>query len=257
MMAKTPKNRMTNRMAKPRHLEAKALVKRYGRTTTVDGVDLQVSGNEVVGLLGANGAGKTTSFNMIIGLVRHDAGSVSLDGEDISKLPMHLRARRGIGYLPQEHSIFRKLTVEQNILAVLEAVGKTTAQARAKICNNLLDEFGIARLRDKPAIQLSGGEQRRVEIARALALQPAFVLLDEPFAGIDPLAVRDIRQIISLLKKRGIGVLITDHNVRETLQICDRAYILHHGKVLTSGSPKSIMASKKAREVYLGHDFRL
>ena len=238
-------------------LDARELVKVYDQTTIVDQVDLKVSDNEVVGLLGANGAGKTTCFNIIIGLVRQTAGRVFLGDEDITSLPMHLRARRGIGYLPQEHSVFRKLTAEQNILAVLEATGKHRAAERRRISRNLLEEFGIHHLRDKLAIQLSGGEQRRVEIARALALEPAFILLDEPFAGIDPIAVRDIQHIIELLKGRGIGVLITDHNVRETLGICDRAYILHFGKVLISGPPAAIMADERVREVYLGHDFRM
>ena len=238
-------------------LQASGLVKKYDRAMIVDHVDLAVSDNEVVGLLGANGAGKTTSFNMIAGLVRQTEGKIILDGEDITPLPMHERARKGIGYLPQEHSVFRKLTAAQNILAVLEASGKHSAAERIEISRNLMEEFGIRHLRDKPSIQLSGGEQRRVEIARALALEPAFILLDEPFAGIDPIAVRDIRHIIDLLKKRGIGVLITDHNVRETLGICDRAYILHFGKVLASGPPKAIMRNKKVREAYLGHDFRM
>ena len=238
-------------------LTASALVKRYKQTTIVNGVDLVVSDNEVVGLLGANGAGKTTSFNMIIGLVRESEGSIFLDDEDITDLPMHERARMGIGYLPQEHSVFRKLTAEQNILAVLEAAGKHEAAERQQISQSLLEEFGIYRLRDKLTIQLSGGEQRRVEIARALALEPSFILLDEPFAGVDPIAVKEIQQIITLLKDRGIGVLITDHNVRETLGICDRAYILHQGEVLISGSPQQIMADQRAREVYLGEDFRM
>ncbi len=238
-------------------LEAIGLVKKYDQSVIVDQVDLKVASNEVVGLLGANGAGKTTSFNMIIGLVRQTAGKIYLNGEDISALPMHHRARRGIGYLPQEHSVFRKLSVAQNILAVLEATAKHNAAKRIEISDHLMEEFGIAHLRDKPAIQLSGGEQRRVEIARALALEPAFILLDEPFAGIDPLAVRDIQHIIEMLKARAIGVLITDHNVRETLGICDRAYLLHFGKVLISGSPAEIMADKKAREAYLGNDFRM
>ncbi len=238
-------------------LQARGLVKKYDHTVVVDQVDLTVAEHEVVGLLGANGAGKTTCFNMIIGLVRHTAGTIMLADEDITRLPMHLRARKGLGYLPQEHSVFRKLTAEQNLLAVLEAAAKHSAAQRRQLSRNLLDEFGLYALRDKPAIQLSGGEQRRVEIARALALQPAFILLDEPFAGVDPLAVRDIQNIIRLLKKRGIGVLITDHNVRETLGICDRAYILHCGKVLVAGSPAEILANAQARDAYLGHDFRL
>lgn len=238
-------------------LQASGLVKKYGQTVIVDRVDLEVSNDEVVGLLGANGAGKTTSFNLIIGLVRPTAGRILLDGQDLTPLPMHARARKGIGYLPQEHSVFRKLTVEQNILAVLEAAGKHTAAERRAISGRLMEEFGVSALRERPAIQLSGGEQRRVEIARALALEPAFILLDEPFTGIDPLAVRDIRHIIRLLKARGVGVLITDHNVRETLDICDRACILHFGRVLASGPPQDILADSRVREVYLGHDFRM
>lgn len=238
-------------------LSANQLVKKYKNTTIVNGVDISVSNNEIVGLLGANGAGKTTCFNMMIGLVRNDSGTILLDNEDITESPMHERARKGIGYLPQEHSVFRKLTTEQNILAVLEIAAKHSKAEQHKICNKLMAEFGIDRLRDKQTIQLSGGEQRRVEIARALALEPAFILLDEPFAGIDPIAVKDIQRIISVLKSRGIGVLITDHNVRETLGICDRAYILHRGEVLISGAPKIIMADKRARDVYLGNDFRM
>lgn len=240
-----------------RTLSATGLVKRYKNTTIVNGVDIKVSNNEIVGLLGANGAGKTTCFNMIIGLVNCNEGEISIDEDDIADLPMHERARMGIGYLPQEHSVFRKLTTKQNILAVLEVSGKHSKDSQEKICEKLLEEFGIARLSDKQTIQLSGGEQRRVEIARALALEPAFILLDEPFAGVDPIAVRDIQHIITVLKQRRIGVLITDHNVRETLGICDRAYILHQGEVLISGVPEAIMADKSAREVYLGHDFRM
>ena len=248
---------MTAARARMKSLHAKGLVKKVGGAVIVDRVDLSVSADEVVGLLGANGAGKTTSFNMIIGLVRHTEGEIVLDGEDITPLPMHARARKGIGYLPQEHSVFRKLTVEQNILAVLEASGRRSASERREISARLMEEFGVSHLRDRHTIQLSGGEQRRVEIARALALEPGFILLDEPFTGVDPIAVRDIRQIIRQLKARGIGVLITDHNVRETLDICDRAYILHAGKVLTSGTPQEITADAKAREAYLGHDFRM
>lgn len=238
-------------------LSAKGLVKRYKNVTTVNGVDLSVANNEIVGLLGANGAGKTTSFNMIIGLVRADDGTITLEEDDITDLPMHERARKGIGYLPQEHSVFRKLSTEDNILAVLEAAGKHSKTEQQEISERLMEEFGILKLRNKPTIQLSGGEQRRVEIARALALEPAFILLDEPFAGVDPIAVRDIQHIIRVLKERGIGVLITDHNVRETLGICDRAYILHQGEVLVSGSPDVIMADSRAKDVYLGHDFRM
>ena len=240
-----------------RKLSAAGLRKSYKDVPIVNGVDLEVGNNEIVGLLGANGAGKTTSFNMIIGLVRPDEGTILLDTEDITNLPMHERARKGIGYLPQEHSVFRKLTTEENILAVLEAAGSRDRAEMKKIADRLMDEFGVLKLKDKPTIQLSGGEQRRVEIARALALEPSFILLDEPFAGVDPIAVRDIQTIIRLLKKRGIGVLITDHNVRETLGICDRAYILHQGDVLVSGPPEAIMNNQSAREAYLGHDFRM
>jgi lipopolysaccharide export system ATP-binding protein len=240
-----------------RTLTAKSLVKKYKHTVIVNGVDLVVTDNEVVGLLGSNGAGKTTCFNMIIGLVKESSGSIHLDDEDITGLPMHERARMGIGYLPQEHSVFRKLTSEENILAVLETTGKHNAGERKRISQNLLEEFGIDHLRDKLTIQLSGGEQRRVEIARALALEPSFILLDEPFAGVDPIAVKDIQQVITLLKDRGIGVLITDHNVRETLGICDRAYILHRGEVLIAGPPAVIMQDQRAREVYLGEDFTM
>ncbi len=240
-----------------RRLATRGLVKKYRHVSVVNGVDLTVLNHEVVGLLGANGAGKTTSFNMVIGLVQCDEGVVSLDNEDITHLPMHERARKGIGYLPQEHSVFRKLTTEQNLLAVLEIAGKYSKEEQHRISEGLLEEFGILKLRDKQTIQLSGGEQRRVEIARALALEPMFILLDEPFSGIDPIAVQDVQHIIKMLKQKGIGVLITDHNVRETLGICDRAYLLHRGQVLISGSPETIMADEKAREVYLGHDFRM
>lgn len=240
-----------------RTLSAKSLVKKYKHAVIVNDVDLLVTDNEVVGLLGANGAGKTTCFNIVIGLVRETEGRIFLDDQDITDLPMHERARLGIGYLPQEHSVFRKLTTEENILAVLETAGKYSLEDRDRITQNLLEEFGIYHLRDKLTIQLSGGEQRRVEIARALALEPSFILLDEPFAGVDPIAVKEIQQIITVLKDRGIGVLITDHNVRETLGICDRAYILHQGEVLISGSPAEIMQDQRAREVYLGQDFRM
>lgn len=240
-----------------RNLTATGLTKSYKKIPIVKSVDFSVSSQEIVGLLGANGAGKTTCFNMVIGLVRADAGSISIDDREITDLPMYQRARQGIGYLPQEHSVFRKLTVADNILAMLEATGRHSHLERRQICSKLLAEFGILQLEDRLAIQLSGGEQRRVEIARALALEPAFILLDEPFAGIDPIAVKDIQQIIRLLKNRGIGVLITDHNVREMLGICDRAYILHQGEVLVSGSAETIMADRGAKDVYLGHDFRI
>ena len=239
-----------------RTLTARNLIKRYKAATVVNNISLFVSSSEIVGLLGPNGAGKTTCFDMVVGLVQPNSGSIYLDDEELTKLPIHVRARRGIGYLPQEHSVFRKLTTEQNILAVLEVVKKHDKTEQREICETLMKEFGIINLRNKLTIQLSGGEQRRIEIARALALDPAFILLDEPFAGIDPIAVHYIQNIIKALKARGIGVLITDHNVRETLNICDRAYILHEGKILVSGPPETVMEDSRARAVYLGADFR-
>ncbi len=233
------------------------LCKQYKGLRVVDHVDVYVSSGEVVGLLGPNGAGKTTCFYMIVGLIRRDSGEIMLDNHRISDMPIHERARLGIGYLPQEPSVFRKLTVEENIQAILETrpeIGKTERQKRV---DQLLDEFGIEHKRDTLGISLSGGERRRVEIARALALQPSFILLDEPFAGIDPISVGDIQQIIAYLRSTGIGVLITDHNVRETLGICDRAYILSEGRVLTSGAPKDILNHPEVRQVYLGSNFRL
>ena len=211
---------------------------------------------EVVGLLGPNGAGKTTVFYMITGLIPADSGEITFEGHDITKLPMYRRARLGIGYLPQEASIFRGLTVEQNIRAVLEIIERDP-KVRARELESLLEEFDIARLRHSPAIALSGGERRRVEIARALASRPAFMLLDEPFAGIDPIAVGDIRALVRHLSSRGIGVLITDHNVRETLGLIDRAYIIHDGHVLMEGSPEEVVANKDVRRYYLGDEFRL
>jgi len=237
-------------------LRAERLSKSFAGRRVVSDVTVDVAAGEVVGLLGPNGAGKTTTFHMIVGLTRPDAGAVMLNGEDISRLPMYERARRGLGYLPQEPSIFRKLSVEDNILAILETLDLTSAE-RADRSRELLDELGIARLARSKAFSLSGGERRRVEITRALVLSPAFLLLDEPFAGIDPIAVVDIQGIVTQLKKRGIGVLITDHNVRETLRICDRAYILNQGAVLEEGDPARIAASKQAREIYLGEKFRL
>ncbi len=237
-------------------LRAERLTKTYSGRRVVNDVSIEVQAGEVVGLLGPNGAGKTTTFYMIVGLTRPDAGTVTLGGEEMTGLPMYERARRGIGYLPQEPSIFRKLTVEQNILAILETLNLAPAE-RAQRLRRLLDELGIARLARSKALSLSGGERRRVEITRALALSPAFMLLDEPFAGIDPIAVVDIQSIVTQLKKRGIGVLITDHNVRETLGICDRAYILNDGAVLEEGAPERIAESKQAREIYLGEKFRL
>ena len=233
------------------------LLKRYKGSTVVNGVDINVETGEVVGLLGPNGAGKTTCFYMIVGLVQPGKGNIWLDDVNITGMPMHRRARLGIGYLPQEPSVFRKLTVEENIMAVLEVQPDlTVAQCHERV-DYLLDEFNIEHKRDSLGISLSGGERRRVEIARALALEPLFILLDEPFAGIDPISVGDIQQIISQLKNMGIGLLITDHNVRETLGICDRAYILSDGEVLTAGTAEEVLLHKEVREVYLGHNFRL
>ncbi|RMF25019.1 MAG: LPS export ABC transporter ATP-binding protein [Deltaproteobacteria bacterium] len=237
-------------------LRADDLVKTFGGRRVVDGLTLRVNPGEVVGLLGPNGAGKTTTFHMIVGFEQPDAGSISLAGKSLAGLPMHERARRGIVYLPQEASVFRRLTVEQNILAILETL-RLSAAERAERLDRLLDDLGIAHLRANQASSLSGGERRRVEIARALVLDPLFMLLDEPFAGIDPIAVLDIQAIISQLRDRGIGILITDHNVRETLGICDRAYIVSSGRVIEEGPPDVIAASKKARQIYLGERFSL
>jgi lipopolysaccharide export system ATP-binding protein len=238
-------------------LTTQGLVKQFGRTTVVDNVDITVSGGEVVGLLGPNGAGKTTCFYMICGLVRRDQGTILLDGKDISGLPMHQRARKGIGYLPQEPSIFRRLTVRDNLLAVLEAVPDLDRDVRQQRADEMLERFGITHKASDYGYSLSGGERRRVEIARAISLRPSFMLLDEPFAGIDPISIIDIQKLIQDLKDMQIGVLITDHNVRETLGICDRAYILTQGKVLTEGSAEHILAHDEVRSVYLGTGFRL
>ena len=232
------------------------LVKVYAGRKVVKGVDLALESGQVVGLLGPNGAGKTTTFYMTVGMIGTDAGRVLLDEDDITDAPMHQRARRGVGYLPQETSVFRKLTVAQNVLAILELLGMAREQ-RQQRTDQLLEELGIARLAHRRADALSGGERRRLEISRALATEPAFMLLDEPFAGIDPLAVMDIKQIIRHLRDRGIGVLISDHNVRETLGVCDRAYILSEGAVIEAGTPEHIAASETARRIYLGEDFRL
>jgi lipopolysaccharide export system ATP-binding protein len=237
-------------------LRAERLTKSYGGRRVVNEVSIEVRAGEVVGLLGPNGAGKTTTFYMTVGLTRPDSGRVFLNGEDVTELPMYARARRGIGYLPQESSIFRRLTVEENILAILETLDLDAAARRQRLVA-LLDELGIARLAKSTAHSLSGGERRRVEITRALVISPAFMLLDEPFAGIDPIAVVDIQGIVTQLRNRGIGVLITDHNVRETLGICDRAYILNEGAVLEEGVPARIAESKRAREIYLGEKFSL
>ena len=238
-------------------LTTHGLVKRYKGLQVVNKVDIDLKTGEVVGLLGPNGAGKTTCFYMVVGLIRRDGGEIRLNGADISDLPMHERARLGIGYLPQEPSIFRKLSVEENIYAVLEAQPKLTSQARRQRTDELLEEFNITHKRKSLGISLSGGERRRAEIARAVALKPSFILLDEPFAGIDPISVGDIQNIIAHLRDSGIGVLITDHNVRETLGICDRAYIISEGKVLTAGTPGEVLAHPEVRKVYLGADFRL
>lgn len=237
-------------------LAAHNLGKSFKKRPVLRGVSVSVKRGEVVGLLGPNGAGKTTCFYIITGLISADIGSITLDGQEITSLPMYRRARLGIGYLPQEASIFRGLTVEQNIRAVLEVV-EPSVEAREAMIDELLAEFSITHLRRAPALALSGGERRRCEIARALATQPHFILLDEPLAGIDPIAVNDIRELVRHLKQRGIGVLITDHNVRETLDIVDRAYILHDGRVLKEGLPGEIVADVNVRRVYLGDGFRL
>lgn len=237
-------------------IEAVDLVKTYNGRAVVNQVSMNLKRGEIVGLLGPNGAGKTTIFYMIVGLIRPDSGQIRLDGEIINKLPMYLRARSGIGYLPQEASVFRKLTVEQNILAVLETMNMEKTERRIK-AENLMEELNIAGVRKTKGFALSGGERRRVEICRALAASPSFLLLDEPFAGIDPIVVNEIQSIIHRLKKRGIGILITDHNVRETLEITDRAYIINEGSVLESGLPSEIVQSERARRIYLGDKFTL
>ncbi len=238
-------------------LSARNLVKAYKSRTVVDDVSFDVNSGEVVGLLGPNGAGKTTSFYMVVGLVRADKGSIQLGGDDITRLPMHARAQRGLGYLPQEASVFRKLSVEDNILAVLEAKKELNRAQRQTKLEELINDLQIDHIRQNNGLSLSGGERRRVEIARALASQPAFVLLDEPFAGVDPISVIEIQKIVKHLIERNIGVLITDHNVRETLGICDRAYILNSGKIIAQGEPEEILSNEEVQEVYLGRDFRL
>jgi lipopolysaccharide export system ATP-binding protein len=237
-------------------LSLENLVKIYNGRQVVNSVNMKIKNNSVVGLLGPNGAGKTTTFYMTIGMIKPDKGHVFLDEEDITTYPMYLRARKGVGYLPQETSVFKKLTVQQNIMAILEtlSISKLEQKERADM---LLDELGIKHLMNQKANQLSGGERRRLEITRALATNPSFILLDEPFAGIDPLAVIDIKNIIEHLKNRGIGILISDHNVRETLEACDKAYILNDGKIIESGSPEKIVSSKTARRIYLGNEFKL
>ena len=237
-------------------LRTVSLKKRYGARTVVQDVSLSVKSGEVVGLLGPNGAGKTTSFYMIVGLVAADGGEIFIDDKEITHLPIHRRARLGLAYLPQEASIFRRLTVTENILAVLELQGYAPAEMETRL-EALLNDLHITHIRDNAAISLSGGERRRVEIARSLATDPRFILLDEPFAGVDPIAVLDIQKIIRFLKERGIGVLITDHNVRETLGICDRAYIINAGSVMAEGKPDEIIYNEGVRKVYLGEHFKL
>jgi lipopolysaccharide export system ATP-binding protein len=238
-------------------LVANRLGKRYQARRVVDDVSMHISSGQVVGLLGPNGAGKTTCFYMIVGLVPCGEGSIMLDGADLTGKPMHIRSRHGLGYLPQEPSIFRKLSVADNIMSVLELRRDLSRAARREILDSLLHELHIGHLAEQPGVSLSGGERRRVEIARALAANPRFILLDEPFAGVDPISVLDIQQIIKHLSDRKIGVLITDHNVRETLGICDHAYILNEGRVIASGTPEAVLADQHVRDVYLGSEFRL
>jgi lipopolysaccharide export system ATP-binding protein len=238
-------------------LKTQGLVKTFNKLAVVNHVDMALNGGEIVGLLGPNGAGKTTCFDLICGLLRPDEGSIVLNDRNVTHLPMHQRARLGIGYLPQEPSIFRRLTVEENLLAVLEALPALTAQERQHRADKILANFGIAHKRDSKGATLSGGERRRVEIARAVVLKPLFMLLDEPFAGIDPISIGDIRNAITQLREAGIGVLITDHNVREALSICDRAYIIADGMVLADGSPDDILKNNSVRTRYLGQEFQL
>ncbi|GGE57360.1 ABC transporter ATP-binding protein [Streptosporangium jomthongense] len=238
-------------------LRASNLAKSYKQKKVVIDVSLEIRSGEIVGLLGPNGAGKTTCFYMIVGLVNADNGRVTIDSQDITSLPMHGRARKGIGYLPQEASVFRKLSVRDNIMAILETRKNLSRAERLKKLEQLLEEFHITHIRDSMGMALSGGERRRVEIARALAMEPAFILLDEPFAGVDPISVSDIKQIIRHLRDKGIGVLITDHNVRETLDICENAYIVSGGHIIASGKPELILANQQVKEVYLGNEFHM
>ena len=238
-------------------LHAEFLAKSYKSRKVVSDVSLTVHSNEIVGLLGPNGAGKTTTFYMVVGLVRQDEGKIVIDGEDISFLPMHSRALRGIGYLPQESSIFRRLSVYDNLMAVLEIRKDLTPEQRRERADELIEEFNIGHIRDSLGQALSGGERRRVEIARALAANPKFILLDEPFAGVDPISVTDIKKIITDLRNRGLGVLITDHNVRETLDVCERAYIVGEGKIIATGTPQEVMNDEHVKRVYLGEQFKL
>jgi lipopolysaccharide export system ATP-binding protein len=238
-------------------LRAQKLIKSYRRRHVVEGVSVDVDAGEVVGLLGPNGAGKTTCFYMIVGLIAADQGTIRLEEEDISLLPMHARARRGLSYLAQEPSVFRKLSARDNLMAVIETRKDLSRQEKQNRCLDLLEELGIAHVAESLAMSLSGGERRRLEIARALAVEPKVMLLDEPFAGVDPIAVGDIKSIITHLRQRNIGVLITDHNVRETLDICDRAYIINEGKVMAEGAPRILLENSEVRAVYLGEHFRL
>lgn len=238
-------------------LKAENLAKAYKGRTVVGDVSLNVNSGEIVGLLGPNGAGKTTTFYMVVGIVARDAGSITIDDEDITLLPLHERARKGIGYLPQEASIFRRLSVYDNIMGILEIRHDLTAEQRKDRAEELLEEFNVSHLRNSLGQSLSGGERRRVEIARALAANPKFILLDEPFAGIDPISVLDIKKIIQHLRDYGLGVLITDHNVRETLDVCERAYIVSQGHLIAHGSPEEILANEQVKRVYLGEGFRL
>ena len=235
-------------------LHVAGLQKQFKNRQVVKNVSLDINSGEVVGLLGPNGAGKTTSFYMIVGIIAADDGSIVLDGQEMRHLPIHVRAQRGLGYLPQEASIFRRMTVRENIQAILEISGHNKQEIATEV-NHLLDDLNIGHIKDSAAVALSGGERRRVEIARVLATKPRFILLDEPFAGVDPIAVIDIQNIIAFLKERGIGVLITDHNVRETLRICDRAYIISEGSVLATGLPEELVQNERVREVYLGENF--
>ncbi len=238
-------------------LSAKKLAKSYKGRQVVKDVSLEINTGEIVGLLGPNGAGKTTTFYMVVGLVNSERGSIRLDERELTALPMHERARAGIGYLPQESSIFRKLSVEDNILAVLQTRKQLSPAQRRDLLEELLEEFNITHIRDSLGIALSGGERRRVEIARALAAEPKFVLLDEPFAGVDPISVSDIKRIIEHLRDRGLGVLITDHNVRETLDVCERAYIVSQGELIAAGDPQDVLNNQRVRDVYLGEQFQL
>ncbi len=238
-------------------LHAEHLAKSYKNRQVVSDVSLTVNSNEIVGLLGPNGAGKTTTFYMIVGLIRHDQGKIHIDNEDISLLPMHKRAQRGMGYLPQEASIFRRLSVYENLMAVLEIRKDLNMQQRRARADELIEEFNIGHICDNLGQSLSGGERRRVEIARALAANPKFILLDEPFAGVDPISVIDIKKIIQDLRNRGLGVLITDHNVRETLDVCERAYIVSSGKMIATGTPAEVMNNEQVKQVYLGKEFKL